>query len=149
VATIPLAPWRSARDPFLEFGGPDDDGRGERNIQAVLAGRKTVSVTLAREWELEGGVPRVGQRLPVMDHEGRRRATVEVTGVASLPFVDIDEQWLTPEEVDAPSLEAWRMLQRRFYDRCRDELALLFVEPGWRFTDEEPMVLLWYRAVPD
>ncbi|WCB93998.1 hypothetical protein DSM104299_02726 [Baekduia alba] len=148
-ATIPLAPWRSAHEPFLEFGHPDDGGRGERNIQAVLAGRKTLSVTLAREWELEGGAPRVGQRLPVMDHLGRRRATVEVVSVASVPFLDIDDDWLEPEDVGATTLEGWRSDRRGFYATIRDEMALLFGEPGWQFTDEEPMMLLWYRAVAD
>jgi hypothetical protein len=28
-------------------------------------------------------------------------------------------------------------------------MALLFGEPGWQFTDEEPMMLLWYRPVAD
>jgi signal transduction histidine kinase/uncharacterized protein YhfF len=148
-ATIPLAPWRSAHEPFLEFGHPDDGGRGERNIQAVIAGRKTLSVTLAREWELEGGPPRVGQRLPVMDHLGRRRATVEVVSVAAVPFMDIDDDWLEPDDVGALSLEGWRSDRRGFYATIRDEMALLFGEPGWRFTDEEPMQLLWYRAVAD
>jgi signal transduction histidine kinase/uncharacterized protein YhfF len=148
-ATIPLAPWRSVHEPFLEFGHPDDGGRGERNIQAVIAGRKTMSVTLTREWELEGGAPRVGQRLPVMDHLGRRRATVEIVSVASIPFMDIDDDWIEPDEVGAASLEGWRSERRGFYATIRDELALLFGEPGWRFTDEEPMQLLWYRAVAD
>jgi signal transduction histidine kinase/uncharacterized protein YhfF len=148
-ATIPLAPWRSAHEPFLEFGHPDDGGRGERNIQAVIAGRKTLSVTLAREWELEGGAPRVGQRLPVMDHLGRRRATVEVAGVAAVPFMDIDDSWLEPEDVGSESLDHWRSDRRGFYATIRDEMALLFGEPGWQFTDEEPMQLLWYRAVAD
>ena len=148
-ATIPLAPWRNAHEPFLEFGHPDDGGRGEQNIQAVIAGRKTMSVTLTREWELEGGAPRVGQRLPVMDHIGRRRATVEIVSVASIPFMDIDDDWIEPDEVGAASLEGWRSERRGFYATIRDELALLFGEPGWRFTDEEPMQLLWYRAVAD
>jgi signal transduction histidine kinase/uncharacterized protein YhfF len=148
-AVIPLAPWRSAHEPFLEFGHPDDGGRGERNIQAVIGARKTLSVTLAREWELEGGAPRVGQRLPVMDHLGRRRATVEVTGVASVPFMDIDDDWLEPEDVGGVGLDAWRSDRRGFYATIRDELALLFGEPGWQFTDEEPMQLLWYKAVAD
>jgi signal transduction histidine kinase/uncharacterized protein YhfF len=148
-AVVPLAPWRSANEPFLEFGHPDDGGRGERNIQSVISGRKTLSVTLAREWELEGGAPRVGQRLPVMDHLGRRRATVEVTGVASVPFMDIDDDWLEPEDVGGVDLESWRSDRRGFYATIRDELALLFGEPGWRFTDEEPMQLLWYKAVAD
>jgi signal transduction histidine kinase/uncharacterized protein YhfF len=148
-ATIPLAPWRSDKEPFLEFGHPDDGGRGERNIQAVISGRKTLSVTLAREWELEGGPPRVGQRLPVMDHLGRRRATVEVVSVASVPFLDIDDDWLQPEDVGQTTLEGWRSERRGFYTMIRDEVALLLGEPGWQFTDEEPMMLLWYKAVAD
>lgn len=148
-AIIPLAPWRSAAEPFLEFGHPDDGGRGERNIQAVIAGTKTLSVTLAREWELEGGPPRVGQRLPVMDHTGRRRATVEVVSVASVPFLDVDDDWLEPADVGATSLEGWRSDRRSFYATIRDEMALLFGEPGWQFTDEEPMMLVWYRTVAD
>ena len=146
-ASIPLAPWRSAHEPFLEFGHPEDGGRGERSIQAIISGRKTVSVTLAREWELEGGPPRVGQMLPVIDHHHRRRATVEVVRVASLAFTDIDERLLDASEVNATSLSQWRSTQRGFYDECRDELALLFGEPGWRFTDDEPMVVTWYRAL--
>jgi signal transduction histidine kinase/uncharacterized protein YhfF len=148
-ATIPLAPWRSDKEPFLEFGHPDDGGRGERNIQAVISGRKTLSVTLAREWELEGGPPRVGQRLPVMDHLGRRRATVEVVSVASVPFLDIDDDWLQPEDVGQVTLEGWRSERRGFYATIRDEVALLLGEPGWQFTDEEPMMLVWYKAVAD
>jgi hypothetical protein len=57
----------------------------------VLEGKKTVSTSLAREWELEGGPPRIGQRLPVLDSSGRRRATVEVTQVMVVPFSIIDD----------------------------------------------------------
>jgi signal transduction histidine kinase/uncharacterized protein YhfF len=146
-ATIPLAPWRSAAEPFLEFGHPGDGGRGERSIQAVISGAKTVSVTLAREWELEGGVPRIGQRLPVLDGAGNRRATVEIVRVASLPFADIDEDVIAPRLLNADSLDAWRTEQIAFYGECRDELALLFDDPGWSFCETEPMVLTWYRPV--
>jgi signal transduction histidine kinase/uncharacterized protein YhfF len=146
-ATIPLAPWRSAHEPFLEFGHPGDGGRGEASIQAVISGARSVSVTLAREWELEGGVPRIGQLLPVMDHAGRRRATVEIVRVASLAFDDIDEDVIAPRLLNAETLDDWRARQLAFYEECRDELALLFGEPGWRFCRDEPMVLTWYRPV--
>jgi hypothetical protein len=63
-----------------------------------------------RERELEGDPPRVGQRLPIMDYHGQRRA---------------------------------------FYAAIGNEVALLLGEPGWRFTDEEPMMLLRYRTVSD
>jgi hypothetical protein len=84
-----------------------------------------------------------------MDHSGRRRATVEVVSVASVPFTDIDDEWLQPEDVGAATLDGWRSDRRGFYATIRDEMALLLGEPGWRFTDEEPMTLLWYRTVDD
>ena len=90
-ASIPIAPWRDGREPFIEFGYEGDGGRGERAIAQILDGSKTASVSLAREWDLDGGPPRIGQRLPITDHHGNRRAVVEVTRVAVLPFGQIDE----------------------------------------------------------
>ena len=89
-ARIPLAPWRTAREPFLEFGHEDDGGAGAELIAKVLSGEKTASISLAREWELEGGTPKIGQRLPVMDHRGRRHGTVEVVRIAVMPFGEVD-----------------------------------------------------------
>ena len=43
--------------------------------------------------------------------------------------------------------EEWRAEQRAFYDSCRDEVALLLGEPGWRLTDYEPMVVTWFTRV--
>jgi signal transduction histidine kinase/uncharacterized protein YhfF len=146
-ARIPLAPWRDAREPFLEFGHEGDDGLGERLIGEILAGRKTVTVSLHRECELEGGTPRIGARLPILDHTGRRRAVVEVTKVAVMPFDDIDEVVVEAESAGMSSVDEWRELQRRFYSGCRDEIALVLGEPGWRLTEEEPMVICWIRVV--
>ncbi len=148
-ATVPLAPWRDAREPFLEFGHEGDDGLGEHLIGEILAGRKTVTVSLMRECELEGGAPRIGQQLPIMDHHGHRRAVVEVTRVAVMPFDEIDEAVVTAESAGARSVAEWRGQQRAFYDRCRDEIAMLIGEPGWRLTEEEPMIICSIRLVGD
>jgi len=148
-ARIPLAPWRSAREPFLEVGHPDDGGEGERTIADIEAGRKRVSVTLAREWELEGGLPRIGRRMPVIDHHGVRRATVEIERVALVPFADVGPDVVPLEATGAVSHEAWRERQKAFYDRCREEVAVLLEEPGWWLTDEEPMAVVWFRAVDE
>jgi hypothetical protein len=43
------------------------------------------------------------------------------------------------------TLEQWLASQREFYAGCRDELALLLGEPGWRLTDAEPMVVTSFR----
>ena len=65
-----------------------------------------------RECELEGGAPRIGQRLPVMDHHGHLRADVEVTRVAVMPFDEIDEAVVTAESAGARSVAEWRGQQR-------------------------------------
>jgi signal transduction histidine kinase/uncharacterized protein YhfF len=148
VATIPLAPWRNAQEPFLEFGYEGDDGLGERIIEHVRSGAKTVSVSLAREWDLEGGPPRVGQRLPMCDLNGRRRGFVEVERVIELPFSAVDDT-IVAREAGLDTLEEWRARHRAFYDACRHEMAFLLGEPGWRLTDEEPMVALFYRFAGD
>ena len=142
------APWRIDTEPFLEFGYEGDGGAGEERIARVKAGLKTVSVSLSREWDLEGGPPRVGQRLPMIDHAGRRRGTVEVQRVVELPFSAIGLDVVRADGA-AASVEEWRARHRGFYDGCRDEIAFLIGEPGWRLTDEEPMVVLFYRYVGD
>ena len=143
-ASIPLAPWRDARDPFLEFGHDGDGGKGLRKIEQLLEGTRTIGVSLAREWELEGGPPRIGQRLPVFDHTGRRHGLVEIVRVAVLPFGEIDGSMVDPE----PGDEDWHTGRAKAYDECREEIAALLGEPDWHLTDAEPMVILTYRSVP-
>ena len=109
------------------------------------AGAKTVSVSLAREWDLDGGPPRIGQRLPITDHHGARRCVVEVTRVAVLPFGQIDGAAVSADSAGTATLEEWMESHRAFYAGCRDEVALLLGEPGWRLTDAEPMVLTSFR----
>jgi signal transduction histidine kinase/uncharacterized protein YhfF len=146
VATIPVAPWRLESEPFLEFGYEGDGGAGAERIAKVRDGRKTVSVSLSREWDLEGGPPRVGQRLPMIDHTGAHVGAVEVLRVAELPFSAIGED-VVAADGGVATLSEWRAGHRAFYDGCRDEIAFLVAEPGWRLTDEEPMVVLFYRYV--
>jgi signal transduction histidine kinase/uncharacterized protein YhfF len=143
-ATIPLAPWRTASEPFLEFGHDGDGGIGRRKIEELLAGTRSTGVSLAREWEFEGGPPRIGQRLQVYDHTGRGYGIVEVVRVAVMPFGEIDPSMVDPE----PGDDDWHTARRRAYDSCRDEIAALLGEPDWRLTDDEPMVILTYRSVP-
>jgi uncharacterized protein YhfF len=72
-----------------------------------------------------------------------------VTKVAVMPFGEIDDAVVEGESAGARSVEEWRELQRRFYEGCRDEIAMLFGEPGWRLTADEPMVICWIRLVGD
>ena len=116
-------------------------------IEHVRTGAKTVSVSLAREWDLEGGPPRIGQRIRIDDKHGIKRACVEVTRVAVLPFGQIDDAIVSAESAGTRSLEEWLASHRAFWDGCRDEVAMLLGEPGWRLTDGEPMVVTFFRLV--
>ncbi len=147
-ARIPLAPWRTAREPFLEFGHADDGGAGAELIAKVLSGEKTASISLAREWELEGGTPKIGQRLPVMDHRGRRHGTVEVVRIAVMPFGEVDAGSVEEHE-SGLGADEWRAAQRDYYDRCREQVAALLEEPAWRLTEAEPLVVLRFKLVDD
>jgi signal transduction histidine kinase len=147
--TVPMTRWRTEREPFLEFGFQGDDGEGERSIRQILMGVKTASVSLEREWELEGGVPRIGQRLPVRDYTGRQWCCIEVERVAQLPFGGVGTDIVAAEASGAASVAEWRASHRAFYDGSRHELAVLLGEPGWRLTDEEPMVILWFHVVDE
>ena len=82
-----------------------------------------------------------------MDHEDRRWAVVEVVQILVVPFGQITSEVVDPDTAGIPSIEEWRADQRSFYDGCRDETAVLLGEPGWRLTDEEPMVIVWFRVV--
>jgi two-component sensor histidine kinase len=108
--------------------------------------RLRASISLAREWELEGGTPKVGQRLPVMDHRGRRHGTVEVVRIAVMPFGEVDAGSIEEHE-SGLGADEWRAAQRDYYDRCREQVASLLEEPGWRLTDGEPLVVLRFRLV--
>jgi signal transduction histidine kinase/uncharacterized protein YhfF len=147
--TIPMTRWRTEREPFMEFGFQGDEGDGERSIRQILMGVKTCSVSLEREWALEGGVPRIGQMLPVRDYTGRQWCCVEVERVALLPFGGVGTDVVAAEASGAANADEWRASHKAFYDGSRHELAVLLGEPGWRLTDEEPMVVLWFHVVDE
>jgi len=82
----------------------------------------------------------------MLDHAGRRRGTVEVMRVVELPFSEVGED-VVVADAGVSTVAEWRAGHRSFYDGCREEIAFLIGEPGWRLTDEEPMVALFYRCV--
>jgi len=142
--TIPVMPWRTPREPFLEFGHEGDGGRGERLLARVLDGSAGAALTLAREWDLEGGLPRIGSLLPVRDRHGRRLATVRVTRVSVLAFSEVDEESASAAMGQPTTVEEWRADRRRFYEGCRSEIAVLLGETDWRMNEDEPMAAVWF-----
>src|SRR5690606_5079215 len=82
----------------------------------VLAGRKTATTGLMAEYAEEAeGLEYVGERLALLDDDGRRVATLDVTGVTRCSFADVPwEHALAEGEGDA-SLDEWRAGHRRLW----------------------------------
>ncbi len=142
--TIPVMPWRSAREPFIQYGSADDDGRGERLIRGVLDGIVCCALTLAREWDLEGGLPRIGQVLPVRDRHGDRYATVRVTRVSVVAFSEVDAEAATAAMGEPTTVEQWRDDRWRFFEASRSEIAVVLGETDWSPNQDEPMAAIWF-----
>lgn len=62
-----------------------------------------------------------------------------------LPFGQLGEDVVSAETAGDATLQQWLACQRERYAACRDEIALLLGEPGWKLTDGEPMVLTSFR----
>src|SRR3954470_24022298 len=145
--TIPVMPWRSAREPFIQYGSADDDGRGDRLIAGVLDGTVTCALTLAREWDLEGGLPRIGQELPVRDRHGDRYATVSVTRVSVVAFSEVDAEAATAAMGEPTTIEQWRADRWRFFEKSRSEIAVVLGKTDWSPSQDEPMAAIWFTLV--
>ncbi len=70
----------------MSFGYEGDRGLGDRLLQAVLRGEKTATSSLAVEYLSGEPLPRVGQRLTLVDHDGRWHGEVETTRVRIVPL---------------------------------------------------------------
>ena len=64
-----------------------------------------------------------------------------------LPFAAIEQEDVDSDSAGSETVEQWRERKRAFFDGCRDEMAFLLGEPGWRLTDDEPMVVLRFERV--
>jgi len=144
-ATLPVEGARTPREPFLLFGHSGDDGEGLRRIAEILEGHRRVSVSLAREWDLEGGLPRIGMRLPLLDQEGVRHGVVEVERVSVTRFDQVDADVIAAERPGEPrSVEEWQAEMRAFWDVRRESMARLLGQPGWELQPGEPMAAIWF-----
>ncbi|MFC5956116.1 ASCH domain-containing protein [Streptomyces pratens] len=119
----------------LELGTPD--GLRDELNSLVLAGRKTATTGLPAEYvEETEGLEFVGERLALLDDDGRAVATVEITGVDLTSFAEVTWKHAAAEGEGDASLEEWRTGHRRFWER-----------EGTSVEDDTPLVCLTFRVV--
>jgi uncharacterized protein YhfF len=98
----------------LELGSP---GEMRARLNAlVLAGEKRATAGVLAEYEQEGEVlEHVGEHLALVDDDGRRVATVEVTSVEVVPFAEVPWEFAQAEGEGHRDLDHWREGHRRFW----------------------------------
>lgn len=82
----------------------------------VVAGQKKATAGLLSEYEQEGeAFEHVGERMALLDNEGRHIATVEVTSLEVVPFIEVPWEFAAAEGEGDADLDEWRAGHRWFW----------------------------------
>lgn len=142
--------WHSRRvAATLCFGYPGDRGLGDRLLAAVLRGEKTATSSLAVEYLSGESLPRVGQRLTLVDHHGRVYGIVETTRVRIVPLDLVDDEVAQGEGEGFADAGEWRRGHEAFWADVADLVRAEAGKPDWQLRDSEPVVVHWFRLVTD
>ena len=104
----------------LTFGYDGDAGLGDRLLAAVLRGEKTATSSLAVEYLSGEPLPRVGERLRLVDHAGGVHGTVETTRVTITPLHLVSDQVALDEGEGFRDADKWRRDHIAFWPRWRN-----------------------------
>jgi len=100
----------------LELGTPGE--LRARLNGLVLAGTKRATAGLLSEYDEEGEeLEHVGEHLALLDDDGNRVGTVEVTSLEFHPFIEVPWDFADAEGEGSTDLEDWRAGHRRFWER--------------------------------
>lgn len=131
----------------LEFGYEGDDGLGDRLIAAVLRGEKTATSSLAVEYLSGEPLPRVGERLSLVDHAGTVHGVVETTATTIIPLHLIGDDVAFDEGEGYADSDAYRRGHIRFWKAVAHLTREESGDPQWQLRESEPVVVHRFRLV--
>lgn len=130
--------------PRAEFAFPGP--LRDKLVASILAGTKTATAGLLREYEHEGEpLPKVGDRSVVVDSENRPLAVIETTEVRVVGAGEVDLEFALDEGEGFMSVADWRAAHERFWQS--PEMRAALDEPGFQVTDETRVVAERFRLV--
>ena len=133
--------------PKAEFGFPHTDLRRQL-VVAILRGEKTSTTGLLSDYEREGEpIPEVGQRFVVIDENDAEVGVIETTEVRVTTIGEVDLPFAIEEGEGFASVAEWRAAHERFWLSYANETRARLNDPGWRPTDETPIVCERFRLV--
>jgi uncharacterized protein YhfF len=118
----------------------------EKLVASILAGTKTATAGLLREYEHEGeSLPKVGDRAVVVDSENRPLAVIETTEVRVIPAGDVDLQFALDEGEGFTSVADWRAAHERFWQS--PEMRTALADAAVEVADDTLIVAERFRLV--
>ena len=138
---------RSNNYRTISFGYDGDRGLGDRLIAAVLRADKTATSSLAVEYLGGDPLPRVGQRLALVDHGGRQHATLETTRATIIPLNMVGDDVARAEGEGFADAADWRRDHVAFWRDVAHLVREDAGDPRWELRESEPVVVQWFRVV--
>lgn len=130
-----------------EFGFARTDLR-RRLVAAILRGEKTSTSAMVSDYDRDGDpLPTVGERFVVVDEEDREVGVIETTEVRVTIIAEVDLPFAVEEGEGFRSVAEWRAAHERFWLSYAHETRAWLGDPGWRPTDETPIVCERFRLV--
>ena len=121
----------------LEIGSPG--AMRQRLNRLILDGHKRATAGLLLEYVREDAeLESEGESLALVDDDSQRIATVVVTEVVTVPFIEVPWKFAQAEGEGDETLEEWREGHRRFWSAEGDEI-----------DDQTPIVLIWFEVLAD
>lgn len=131
----------------LSFGFDGDHGLGDRLLAAVLCGEKTATSSLAVEYLTGEPLPKVGQRLQLVDQHGAVHGTVQTTRVQIVPLPLVGDDVAHAEGEGFADAAAWRRDHIAFWRELIELIRQDAGDPTWVLRDNEPVVVHWFRLL--
>jgi uncharacterized protein YhfF len=113
-----------------------------------VRGEKTATSSL--EIEYTGGgepLPVVGDRLTLVDHDGRCHGVVETTGVAVIPLHLVGDDVARDEGEGLADAAEWRRAHVAFWKEIAALIRRDAGVPEWELSVTEPVVVHWFRLL--
>jgi uncharacterized protein YhfF len=130
--------------PPAEFGFPGP--LRDQLVAAILSGAKTSTSALVLGYERENEpLPEAGERLAVVDSQGRRVAAIELTEVRVVRLADVDLRHAVDEGEGDESVAQWRAGHESFWHspQVREELG----DPTFTVDDDTLVLAQRFRLV--
>jgi uncharacterized protein YhfF len=120
----------------IEFGTPGESREKLNNF--VLHGNKRATAGLRREYEDEGEpIEHNGEHLAMLDNNGNHVATLEVTRVEVLRFIDVPDEFALAEAEGDLNAADFRASHLAYWTRVGEEV-----------NDETEIVTVYFNLIP-